>query len=63
MIKVNKEYILNLDKGNIYIVYNPLTDKYKEEVVSDKDIAKNKYCYDKLEFYIEENNLFDKLDK
>ena len=42
--------------GFIYIVYNPLTNQYKEETATPIDIVHNKYCYDKLKFFIKEKN-------
>lgn len=53
MIKVTKNYILRLPKGSKYKIYNPLTDKYKDEIVGKNDIAHNKYAYDGLIYYVE----------
>ena len=54
MKKVTKEYILTLlNKGDEYIVFNPLTNTYHTEIVNKNDIAHNKYAFDKLIYYIE----------
>lgn len=52
--EVSKEKIKQLSLGTTYYVYNPLTDTTKEEIASPIDIAHNKYAYDKLKYYIEE---------
>lgn len=54
--EITKEQVKNLPIGTTYYVYNPLTDSTKEEIASPIDIAHNKYCYDKLKFYIEVEN-------
>ena len=51
MKEITKEQAKNLKEGTIYLVYNPLTEQYKQEKASKKDIVHNKYCYDKLKFY------------
>jgi hypothetical protein len=52
--KVTKEYVLTLlNKGDEYIVFNPLTNTYHTEIVGKNDIAHNKHAYDKLIYYIE----------
>ena len=51
--EITKEEVKNLPTGTVFIVYNPLTNQYKEEVASPIDIAHNKYCYEKLKFFIE----------
>lgn len=52
--KVTKEYILTLlNKGDEYIVFNPLTNTYHTEIVGKNDIAHNKYAFDKLIYYVE----------
>ena len=55
MKEITKEEAKQLDPGTIYIVYNPLTDRYEEETANQKDIVHNKYCYEKLKFYLKEN--------
>ena len=54
MKEINKEDAKNLPTGTIYIVYNPLTQQYKEELASPIDIVHNKYCYEQLKFYLKE---------
>lgn len=56
MKEISKEEVKNLPTGTTYIVYNPLTSQYKEEVASPIDIVHNKHCYDKLKFYLEVEN-------
>ena len=57
MKKVNKEYILTLLKeGDKYIVFNPLTKTYHNEIFGKNDIAHSKYAFDKLIYYIEKEN-------
>ena len=54
---VNKEYILTLlNEGDTYIVYNPLTNTYHNEIKGKNDIASNKHAYEKLIYYIEKEN-------
>ena len=55
MKRITKEQAKQLEKGTIYIIYNPLTNLYKEEKASNQDIVHNKYAYDKLEFYLKED--------
>lgn len=53
--KVNKDYILMLlNKGDEYIVFNPLTKTYHTEIVGKNDIAHNRYALDKLIYYVKE---------
>ena len=52
MKEITKEEAKNLPTGKTYIVYNPLTNQYKEEIASPIDIVHNKHCYDKLKFYL-----------
>lgn len=52
--ELTKEEVLKLKTGTPYIVYNPLTDQYKEEIASPIDIVHNKHCYEKLKFYIKD---------
>lgn len=53
--KVNKDYILMLlNKGDEYIVFNPLTNTYHTEIVGKNDIAHNRYALDKLIYYVKE---------
>ena len=54
MKEITKEQAKELKEGTIYLVYNPLTQQYKEETASKKDIVHNKYAYDKLKFYLKE---------
>lgn len=50
--EVKKEEVLKFKTGKVYIVYNPLTDSSKEEIASPIDIVHNKYCYDKLRYFV-----------
>lgn len=52
--ELSKEKTKKLKNGTVYIVYNPLTDTSREEIANNKDIVHNKYCYDKLKFFIKE---------
>lgn len=52
--EVKKEKVLKFETGRVYIIYNPLTDSAKEETASSKDIVHNKYCYDKLRYFVKE---------
>ena len=52
--ELSKEKVLKLKTDTVYIIYNPITDSSKEEIASKKDIVHNKYCYDKLRFFIKE---------
>ena len=54
MKEITKEEAINLKTGTEYIVYNPLTNDYKKVIASPIDIVHNKYCYEKLKFYLEE---------
>ena len=56
--EVSKEEILKLENGKAFIVYNPLTDLSTVETASSKDIVHNKYCYDKLRYFIKEKGFF-----
>lgn len=56
MIEITKEEAKELRVGSKYIVFNPLTNQYKEEIATPIDIVHNKYCYDKLRFYLKEEN-------
>ena len=49
--EITKEEAEQLPVGTSYIVYNPLTNQYKEENASPIDIVHNRYCYNKLKFY------------
>lgn len=53
MKEISKEEAKQLPIGKTYIVFNPLTNQYKKEIASPIDIVHNKYCYDKLRFYLE----------
>lgn len=52
---ITKEEAKELKEGTVYVIYNPLTKQYKDEIASKKDIAHNKYCYNQLIFFIKEN--------
>lgn len=56
MKEITKEEALKLKTGTTYIVYNPLTNQYKEEIATPVDIVHNKHAYDQLKFYLKENN-------
>ena len=51
--EISKEQAKELSEGSTFILYNPLTNQYKEEISNPKDIVHNKFCYDGLKFYIE----------
>ena len=51
--EMTKKQVKELKTGTQYIVYNPLTKQYKEEVASPIDIVHNRYCYSELKFYKE----------
>ena len=50
--EVSKEEVMKFKPGEVYIVYNPLTDSSKEENASPIDIVHNKYCYEKLRYFV-----------
>lgn len=52
--EISKEKVLKLKSGAVYYIYNPLTDNTKEEIASPIDIVHNKYCFDKLRYFIKE---------
>ena len=54
--EVSKEEILKLENGKAFIVYNPLTDSSNEEIIGKNDIVHSKYCYEKLRYFINEEN-------
>lgn len=54
MKEITKEQAKELKTGTEYIVFNPLTNDYRKIIASPIDIVHNKYCYDKLKFYLEE---------
>lgn len=54
MKEITKEEARELKTGTTYIVYNPLTKQYKEEIASPIDIVHNKHCYSELKFYLKE---------
>lgn len=56
MKEITKEQAKELRTGSTYIVYNPLTEQYKEEIATPVDIVHNRYCYDKLKFYLKEED-------
>lgn len=51
--EITKEEVLTLENKTEYIIYNPLTDSYKKEIAGKNDIAHNKYCYEKIKFFLE----------
>ena len=55
MKEITKEEAVKLNTGTEYIIYNPLTKQYKEEIASPIDIVHNKYCYSELKFYLKED--------
>ena len=55
MKEITKEEALKLKTGTTYIVYNPLTNQYKEEIATPVDIVHNKHAYDQLKFYLKED--------
>ncbi len=52
--ELSKEEVKQLKIGTTYFVYNHLTNSIKEELASPIDIVHNKYCYDKLRYFIKE---------
>lgn len=52
MTQITKEEAMNLIPGTMYMIYNPLTQLYKEEIAGSKDIVHNKHCYEGLSFYL-----------
>lgn len=50
--EVTKDKVLKFKTGQVYIVYNPLTDSSREEVASPTDIVHNKYCYSGLRYFV-----------
>ncbi len=50
--ELKKDKVLKLKIGQVYYVYNPLTDSVREETSSLTDTVHNKYCYDKLRYFI-----------
>lgn len=52
--EIKKEKATKLPTGRIYYVYNPLTDTVREENASPIDIVHNKHCYDKLRYFIKD---------
>ena len=56
VIEITKDQAKELKEGVEYIVFNPLTQNYKREKASKKDIVHNKYAYKKLKFYIDRGN-------
>lgn len=52
MKELTKEEVKNLENGTMYVIYNPLTEQYKIASASKNDIAHSKYCYEKLKFYL-----------
>ena len=54
MKELTKEEVKELKPGTEFIVYNPLTNQFKVEIASPIDISHNKYCYDKLQFYVKD---------
>ncbi len=56
MKEITKEEAQNLKVGTEYIVYNPLTKQLKVEIATPVDIVHNKHCYEKLKFYVKEDD-------
>lgn len=54
MKELTKEEVLELKPGTEFVIYNPLSNQLKVEIASPIDIAHNKHCYDRLQFYIKE---------
>ena len=52
MKEITKEQALELKEGTQYLIYNPLSETYKIEIASKKDIVHNKHCYENLKFYL-----------
>lgn len=52
--EIKKDKILKFKAGRVYYVYNPLTDSVREETASPIDTVHNKHCYDKLRYFIKE---------
>lgn len=57
--EISKEQAIKLESGTVFTIYNPLTDSIKEEIASKRDIAHNKFCYDKLRFFIKKEGVSD----
>jgi len=55
MKEITKEEAQNLKVGTEYIVYNPLTKQLKVEIATPVDIVHNKHCYEKLKFYVKDD--------
>ena len=54
MKEMTREEIKKLKPGTEFVIYNPLSNQLKVEIASPIDIAHNKHCYDRLQFYIKE---------
>lgn len=55
MKELSKEEAKKLPEGTIIKIYNPLTNTWKEEKASKKDLAHSRYAYEKLRYFIEED--------
>lgn len=53
--EITKEEAKELETGTTYVIYNPLTKIYKEEISGKNDIANNKHAFDQLKYFIKEN--------
>lgn len=53
--EVKKEEVTELLEGTVYYAFNSLTNQIHKEIASIKDIAHNKYCYEKLKFFVKED--------
>lgn len=52
--EITKEEAQQLETGKVYIIYNPLTKIWKEEISGKNDIAHNKYAFDQLKYFLKE---------
>lgn len=52
--EITKEEAKALEPGTAYVIYNPLTKTYKEEISGKNDIAHNKYAFNQLKYFIKE---------
>lgn len=52
--EITKEEAQQLESGTVYVIYNPLTKIYKEEIAGKNDIANNKYAFDQLKYFLKE---------
>ncbi len=52
MKEITREDAKNLKVGTEYVVFNPLTNQLKIEIASPVDIVHNKHCFDRLRFFV-----------